>query len=81
MSKAIAIIALSASFLIASFQAQAGPVWGPPGWPNWPQDPMGHPPPPKPKLCRWVNSHECVDYQGNPPHCRRYQSVRTQVCD
>lgn len=55
---------------------------GAPGTPDRAPDPCGqnqckHE---RPQLCRNVRENECVDYQGNPPRCRRYQTVTRRVC-
>jgi hypothetical protein len=36
--------------------------------------------PPRTQLCKTVSTRECVNYQGNPPHCTNFQYVPRQVC-
>jgi len=83
MNKIFAIVLLDIFLLLTGSAAQAGPPWGPPGWPNQPLDPCGPhgcPSPVPPKLCRTVYVHECVNYQGRPPHCTQFQSLPHTVC-
>jgi hypothetical protein len=83
MSRSKVIALVSTFSLLISSAAQAGLPWQPPGWPNQTPDPCGPqgcPSPAPPKLCRTVYVHECVNYQGRPPHCTQFQSVPHTVC-
>jgi hypothetical protein len=69
-----------AILLLAGSHASAGTIT--PNLPGPVLDPCGpglcrqeHP-----KLCRTVTVHECMDYQGNPPHCTRFQDSTREVC-
>ncbi|HXC56421.1 MAG TPA: hypothetical protein VNU97_14080 [Rhizomicrobium sp.] len=80
MAKRVATVVLGAFLAVAGSQALA--AGGPPGWTPPPLDPCGHKlcpkPEDKPKLCRTVTTHDCVEPQGS--HCKRYQNHTQTVC-
>ena len=63
---------LGALLLVAS-AAEAGPAWGPPGWPNGAPDPSG---PPK-RHC-YVTQRYCTEWLSDG-HCRLWDSQRVEV--
>jgi len=63
---------LGALLLIAS-AADAGPAWGPPGWPNGASDPS---PPPKPRC--YATERYCTQWLSDG-HCRLWDSHRVEV--
>ena len=63
---------------LAESQAYGGTIT--PNLPYPAPDPMSHPGTPKTQLCKTVTTQQCMNYQGNPPHCTNYQSVSRQVC-
>ena len=69
-----------AVLLLSGPHASAGTIT--PNHPGPVLDPCGVNgcPPPRPKLCRTVIAHNCMDYQGNPPHCTRFQDTVSEVC-
>ena len=71
--KTLFTAALGALFLVAS-AAEAGPAWGPPGWPNGAPDPSSGPPK---HLC-YTTERYCTEWLSDG-HCRLWDSRRVQV--
>jgi len=84
MNRIILAIAAAAFTVLVVSAANAGPPWGPPGWPNGPPDPCG-PNLCKPQpVCHTVYVKECVDYQpiqGGGWRCVRFEDVPHQECN
>jgi hypothetical protein len=80
MLKNIFPVLLGACFILSGSIA-FGSTTGAPGTPNSPPDPCQNcQMPPPAKLCKKVYTQECVEYQGTPPRCKRYESVPHEVC-
>jgi hypothetical protein len=71
---------LGGALLLSGPYAYGGTVT--PNGPALPPDPCGanQCKNSKPLLCKTVTTHQCVEYQGNPPHCTRFQDSSRQVC-
>jgi len=78
--RTFALIATALTGLLAPSQVMSQTIT--PNLPGTPPDPCGPHgcPPPHVKLCKTVYVHECVEYQGSPPRCKRFQSVPHQEC-
>jgi hypothetical protein len=71
---------LGASIILLGSVA-LGSTTGAPGTPNSAPDPCKTCKiPPPVQICKTVKTSECAEYQGNPPHCRRFEIVSHEVC-
>ena len=67
------VVIVGALILIASSQLNAGPPWGPPGWPNGAPDPSA---PPKPKC--YKTERYCTE-RLKDGHCKLWDTRKIEV--
>jgi hypothetical protein len=81
MSSQVMIAIIAAFLMTAVYSPQASAAGAGPPYPPTPDPcgPNGCPKPRKP-TCHTTHSHVCVEWQGNPPHCRRYEDQERTVC-